>query len=300
MNISSSRKGFALILTLSVLTVIIALTGVLVGYLDSARKDASSTKAMIQANLYFANIKEILSGFKERKTLYNTLYLTPLPLQSEEGDFSLMLSCRPQDNGININWLGFGNDPVMQKQYNVVQKVFDRLVQQYALRDPVLLQEMILRQIEPTRTTAEEQRRLRQKNGIISYEEFEHILSRYQFETDDANVGKVAWRKYFTFHAVSKDPKENLIAGDYLSKALLSVLFDIDAASLDEEWVEVEGALKALLTRYGIAFDRSLFSESFIDRSVCEVRYGYEGAEYMFWFVDTEGEVKDFEFYGKQ
>ncbi|MCF6205631.1 MAG: hypothetical protein L3J47_01880 [Sulfurovum sp.] len=51
------RSGFALIITLSVLMVVIALTGVLIGYLDTARRDASQTKALIQANLFFADTK---------------------------------------------------------------------------------------------------------------------------------------------------------------------------------------------------------------------------------------------------
>jgi len=295
------RPAFALILTLAVLAVIIALTGVLVGYLDTARKDASSTRALVQANLYFTDIKGILSRFKERKTLYATLYLGAVPLQSEDGRFSLFLVCRPMYNGININWFGLGNSMVMKAQYNAVQKVFSAVAQKYALSDPARLEEMILEVVRPEKAFPDEaQSRLRQKNGIITYQQFEQLLSRYQFETDDGNVGSVPWQRYFVFHPLSDVPEENRVAGDYISIELLSVLFDLDSAVLSEEWTASEGALKALLERYGITYDKQLFSDTFIDRSVCEVGYTYQGDRYMFSFVDSQGEVKDFAFYGKQ
>ena len=296
--LSSQRQGFALILTLAVLTVIIALTGVLIGYLDTARRDASSTKAIIQANLYFTDVKKIISKFKDKKALYSTLYLTPIPLQSEDGRFSLMLACRPTDNGININWLGMSNISVMQAQYNVARKVFEAIMQQYEVRDPSLLEEMILEAINGSQR--EEQSRLRYKNGMISYQQFEQLLSRYQFESDDENIGKIPWKKYFVFSPASKLPADNLIAGDYLSVELLSILFDIDKEMVKSEWVEAEGALKTFLSSQGIPYDKALFSKQFINRSQCEVIYSYGEDRFMFSFIDKEGEVKDFEFYGKQ
>ena len=297
-HIPPLRKGFALILTLSVLTVIIALTGVLIGYLDSARRDASSTKALIQANLYFTDVKNIITRFKDKKALYGTLYLTPLPLQSEDGRFSLLFSCRPMDNGVNINWLGMSNNTVMQAQYNAASKVFEALMQQYNVEDPNRLEEMIITAV--TASGEETQSRLRQKNGIISYQQFEQLLERYQFEADDTNVGKIPWKKYFVFHRTSKLPAENLIAGDYLSVELLSVLFDLDMEMIRDEWAEAEGALKGLLSSHGIVFDKALYAETFVDRSRCEVIYSYGEDRFMFAFIDREGEVKDFEFYGKQ
>ena len=295
---SSQRKGFALILTLSVLTVIIALTGVMIGYMDSARRDASSTKALLQANLYFTDVKKVISRFKDKKALYSTLYMAPLPLQSEDGRFSLMFSCRPMDNGININWLGMGNVAIMQAQYNVARKVFESLIQQYQVRDPGRLEEILLEEIGLAEQDG--QSRLRQKNGIISYQQFEHILSRYQFDSDDENIGKIPWKKYFVFYPASKLPGENLIVGDYLSVELLSVLFDLDREILKEEWAEAEGALKNLLSSHGVTYDKKLFAQKFVDHSRCEVSYSYGEDRFMFGFIDREGEVKDFEFYGKQ
>jgi hypothetical protein len=296
---SPQRRGFALILTLSVLTVVIALTGVLIGYLDTARRDASSTKALLQANLYFTDVKKIISKFKDKKALYATLYLTPVPLRSKDGRFSLMLACRPTDNAVNINWLGMGNIPVMKAQYNAAQKVFESLMQSYEVRDPNRLEEMVIEAINGTQPQ-EEQSRLRQKNGIISYQQFTQLLSRYQFEADDVKIGKIPWKQYFVFQPASKLPADNLIAGDYLSADLLAMLFNIDKELVKSEWTEAEGALKTFLSTQGIPFDKALFAEKFVDRSRCEVTYDYGEERFTFAFIDREGEVKDFEFYGKQ
>ena len=59
------REGFALLITLSVLTVIIALTTVLLSYLDEVREDASQTKALIQANVYYADITKVFNDLKD-------------------------------------------------------------------------------------------------------------------------------------------------------------------------------------------------------------------------------------------
>jgi len=74
---TACRKGFALILTLSVLAVISALSAVLVSYLDTARKESGFSKAMIQGDLYYSDIRKVFKGFKEKKALYSMLYLSP-------------------------------------------------------------------------------------------------------------------------------------------------------------------------------------------------------------------------------
>ena len=294
------RKGFALILTLSALTVIIALTAVLITYLDEARKDASTSKAMIQGNLYYSDIKKIFKGFKEKKALYNTLYLSPIPLISEDGRFSVIVDCRPLANAVNINWLASGNESNMTVQYDAARKVFEALVQNYNIEDASLLEEMLLEEIGGSRKYVQkEQSRLRQKNGIISLKQFTDILDRYQREADDSKIVQIPWEKFFVFNERSKDPQENLIDGNYISAELLAILFDIDLASVQEEWVE-GGELKTFVSELGGNYNAKLFTQDFLDQSQCDVAYDYEGERFAFRFVDIEGEVKYFEFFGKQ
>ena len=295
------RKGFALILTLSALTVIIALTAVLVSYLDEARKESSSAKAMIQADLYYTDIKKIFKGFKDKKVLYKTLYLSPIPLVSDDGRFSLMVSCQPLANAVNINWLASAADANMTLQFSAAQKVFDTIAQSYELEDASRLEEMLLEEMgSKKRYVSKEQSRLRQKNGIISYRQFTDILDRYQRSADDSKVGLVPWEKYFSFSQSSKDPAENLLDGDYLSAELIAVLFDIDLETVKEEWSAGSVDLKTFIQNLGAAYTPNLFAKEFLAKSKCEIQYDFEGERFSFGFEDIDGEVKYFEFLGKQ
>jgi hypothetical protein len=276
--------------------VIIALTGILLSYFDEVRKDASTTKALIQGNLYYADIQKIFKNFKKKKTLYSTLYLMPIPLSSPDGRFSILLTCHPLSNGVNINWLGLGNNQEMVEQYNAAQKVFDAVTQGYNLEDAGRLQEMLLEEIGgKEKFVKKEQSRLRQKNGIISLKQFEAILSRYQLEVDDQKVSRVPWSKLFTFSSTAK-----VIDGDYMSAELVSLLFDIDLAAVKETWIAGETKLKAFVKESGEHYSQKLFAKEFLEEATCEVQYGHADERFRFRFVDIEGEVKDFEFYGKQ
>ena len=299
-DIVPHRKGFALIITLSALTVIIALTAVLISYIDEARKDSSTSKAMIQGNLYYADIKKIFGRFKKKKTLYNTLYLSPIPLVSPDGRFSVIVRCTPLANGVNINWLGLANDQKMEEQVSMVQNIFEVIVQEYDLEDASRLEEMILEEIGgKSKFVQKEQSRLRQKNGIISFKQFKGILDRYQFESDDLKVGQVPWEKFFVFNKVEKSAAENLIDGDHISAELISFIFAIDLETVKEEWVPGALELKTFVQNNGGTYDQKLFSKEFLAQSQCEVQYDYEGERFAFKFEDIEGEVKNFEFFGK-
>ena len=295
------RKGFALIITLSALTVIIALTAVLISYIDEARKDSSTTKAMIQGNLYYADIKKIFTKFKKKKTLYTTLYLSPIPFVSPDGRFSVIVHCAPLANGVNINWLGLGNDQKMSEQFSMVQNIFEIIVQEYDLEDAARLEEMILEEIGgKNKFVQKEQSRLRQKNDIISLKQFEGILDRYQFESDDSKVGQVPWGKFFVFNKVEKSTEENFIDGNYISAGLISFVFAIDLETVKEEWIPGALDLKTFVQDNGGTYDQKLFAKEFLAQSQCEVQYDYEGERFAFKFEDIEGEVKNFEFFGKQ
>ncbi len=290
------RRGFALLITLSVLVLIIALTSVLLSYFDEVRKDATATQALIQGNLYYADIQKIFKNFKKKKTLYSTLYLMPVPLSSPDGRFSMLLKCRPLANGVNVNWLGLGNSQEMREQYNVAQNLFDTISQTYNLEDAGRLQEMLLEEIgSKGKFVQKEQSRLRQKNGIISYKQFEGIISRYQLEVDDQKVSRVPWAKLFAFSPIAK-----VIDGDYISAELIALLFDIDFSTVKEEWMEGETNLKTFVQNMGGTYEQKLFAEDFLAESECEVQYGHADERFRFTFVDIQGEVKDFEFYGKQ
>jgi|GEM_PF-329769 len=309
---SRKRRGFALIITLSVLAVVIALTAILMGYMDSVRRDASYTKALVQGNIYFADLKQMLqTQFKKnRKPLYTQLYQTTIPLTTASGKFSMLLHCYPLANGVNMNWLGYESDRAMTLQYETAQMVLEKLSTKYRLKDPNRLEEMLLEVIGKSEKGVHEVafKRMRQKNGILSFADFQQLIERYRFEADDANVLHIPWRDYFVFlprskaKSIKSRQKESVIDGDYISAELLSLLFDLDINMVKESWVPSEGALKQFLSEVGEggAYQKALFAQSFLNESGCEVSYGYGGEQFMFQFIDSKKEVKNFEFYGKQ
>ena len=67
LNSVKSRPGFALLITLSVLSVIIALTMVLLSYFEEVQQDSSETKALIQADIYYTNITKVFQSIKNKK-----------------------------------------------------------------------------------------------------------------------------------------------------------------------------------------------------------------------------------------
>jgi len=225
------KQGFALLITLSVLSILIGLSMVLLSYFEKVQQDAADTTAMIQADVYYADITEVFSKFKKKKTLFTTLYGAAVPLKTKDGRFVMTLRCKALSNGVNINWLNMENKAGMRDAFSFAQVIFDMLAQEYDLKDANRLQEMLSEEIGGKKKfVKKEYSRLRQKKGIISYEQFAKIVSAYQLEVDDLQASKVPWKKYFTF---SEDAKR--IDADYSSPELISVLFDIDLQSV-REW----------------------------------------------------------------
>ena len=293
---TSSKRGFALMITLSVLSVVIALTMVLLSYFNEVKEDADTTKALIQANVYYADILSQFDKFKNKKTLFSQLYRSSTSLRSPDGRFKLMLRCRPIANGVNINWLAFEHDTKKQALFQEAQTLFDVLAQQYNLEDADRLLEMILLEIGiGKKFLTREQSRLRQKYGIISVKQFLEIVQRYQLEVDDEKVGRIPWSKYFSFSG-----KSEKIDAEYSSAELISYLFDIDLVSV-REWMSSreKPALKTFVINNGGDYNTKkglLAAGAFLGESSCEIRYG-DG--YRFAFNYIEGASKYFEFFGK-
>jgi len=293
---TSSKRGFALMITLSVLSVVIALTMVLLSYFNEVKEDADTTKALIQANVYYADILSQFNKFKNKKTLFSQLYRSSTSLRSPEGRFKLMLRCKPIANGVNINWLAFEHDTKKQALFQEAQTLFDVLAQQYNLEDADRLLEMILLEIGiGKKFLTREQSRLRQKYGIISVKQFLEIIQRYQLEVDDEKVGRIPWSKYFSFSG-----KSEKIDAEYSSAELISYLFDIDLVSV-REWMSSreKPALKTFVENNGGDYNAKkglLAAGTFLGESSCEIRYG-DG--YRFTFNYIEGASKHFEFFGK-
>ena len=294
------KQGFALLITLSVLSILVALTIILLSYFEKVQHDAANTTALIQADVYYADITNTFSKFKNKKTLFSMLYKHAVPLRTKDGRFVMNLHCKPLSNGVNINWLGMENKRGMRDAFNFAQTIFDMLAQEYNLEDPDRLHELILAEIGgKSKFVKKEYSRLRQKNGIISYKQFSNIVSTYQVEVDDLQVSRIPWEKYFTFSS-----RATLIDAEYSSAELIAVLFDIDLQSV-KEWHSdpKRSSLAAFVQNNGgdYASRKNIIADkNFLGESICKVSFKSAGGQYKFKFEYIKGEAKYFEFYGKK
>lgn len=291
-----SRQGFALMLTLSVLSVVIALTIILLGYFTKVKEDADTTKALIQADIYYADILSQLKNFKNPKNIFQRLYRFPVSLRTPDGRFTMTLRCRPLASGININWLAMEHAEGKQQHFQEAQRLFETLAQEYDLEDADRLLELILEEIALDKKYVQQsQSRLMQKHGIISYQQFSEIIKHYEMAVDDVKVSRVPWRKYFSF-SLNADK----IDAEYSSAELISYLFDIDIRTVREWLGSIEkSSLATFVNENGGNYNEKkalLAGGTFMEASQCSVRYG-EG--YRFTFDYIRGEAKYFEFHGK-
>ena len=293
----SGRQGFALMITLSVLSVVIALTVVMLSYFNEVKQDSDNTKALIQANVYYADMLEQFGKFKDKKSLVRRLYRFPVFLQSPDKRFRLSLRCTPLAAGVNINWLAMERVEGKQHLFTEAQILFETLSQEYNLEDTDRLLEMLLTEIAiGKKYIQKKQSRLIQKNGIISYQQFTEIIKRYEIEVDDRNVGRIPWQKYFSF-----SQKSEKVDAEYSSAELISFLFDIDLNTVREWMSDIEKtSLANFVNQNGGSYAEKknlLAGSAFLGESRCMVNFG---AGYKFTFDYIEGEAKYFEFYGKQ
>ena len=192
--------------------------------------------------------------------------------------------------------VGYGKKEGKQHLFQEAQILFDTLAQEYDLEDPDRLLELLLTEIAlDQKYVLQKQSRLMQKNAIISYRQFSEIIKRYEIEVDDLNVGRIPWRKYFSFSR-----KSEKIDAEYSSAELISFLFDIDVRTV-REWMSSldKSSLSVFVNENGgdYAQKKNVLASTFLGESRCMVNFG---AGYKFTFDYIEGEAKYFEFLGKQ
>ncbi len=295
------RRGFSLMITLSVLAVVIAFTSILLGYFTVTKKEADASKARIQADLFYADIQNEFKKLKGKR--FKQIYRYPIALRTDDGRFAMQLHCVPLNSGININWLAYENErsEAKQQRYQEAQKLFDFLTLNYGVQDAGRLLEMIRSQVKSgTPFLKKPQSRLRQKNGIISYRQFADIITQYENETDDRKVAFVPWDRYFTF-----SPTAQRVEIEYATPELIAYLFDLDLKSV-QEWFalppEEKGTLRAFIENNGGDFNAYAFMFSDNNTSMqarCDVGFHTGGGNYRFAFDYIDGKAKYFEFFGK-
>jgi hypothetical protein len=223
-----TRKGVALLLTLSIIAAMLGLMGVMFAYLDTARTRAGEKASILQATLIRNDLQKAfasLLGKPDKKTL-QTIYGTPIFLKEKGGGFQLSIRCQPLRDRIPLVWLMWEEDEQRERFYTLARDLFDRLSDQANIREPNRLYQMIWDTYRGEAKREGIRPWVRRKKGIISQKEFEEILEEYRYEADDPRIWDVKWIRYFSF--LDSDGNATGIDGDFVNPETISILYDID------------------------------------------------------------------------
>jgi hypothetical protein len=306
------KKGIALFITLLIIASILSIVAVSFSYLEKAREDSSRVSAIIQANLLYKNTLTILKrifpkGIVDRKKI-ELIYSLPIILKDKKGDFDLTLVCKPLLVAVPITWIGTkyetSKDEKLIKKYEFANRVLDKLLEENNIEDIELFKKLI-----GFKDSSSSKKTLTQKPQIYSKEQFESLVIDYFFQTEDKNILKIDWQKYFVFVDVTKKAK---IDGEYITPELISLVFDIPLDSVREEWKggsadedSDDGSsasnLENFLLNSGVSegFDKDIFSTKPLNAMRCEERFFFNDRFYSFKFDYSNERSVNFEFNGE-
>ena len=290
------RRGVTLLITLSVIAAMLALIGVLFGYLEQARSHADSKASMIQADLLREDLGQLLAKYLKEKPSASTLkqlYATPLPIYNEKGTFGVLARCRPFLDRIPLVWLGWKENASHRQHHRLARRLFERLSDEAELREPGKLYELILRQLNGIHQEFGNTGNLGQKSGTLTPETFREILDDYRFLADDPRVYRVDWEKYFQIRSSAVPPEG--IDKDFLAPAIVSFLFDLDPALVREEYSP--GDLDKFLRSVGESAERYqwLFRNRPAVAMHCNLLYSFREGQYNASFDYLDKRIENFE-----
>ncbi len=293
------RKGVTLLITLSVIAAMLALVGILMGTLSSARAHAAHNSALLQADLLRNDLSRLLErylkGHPSKETL-STIYSTPLTLASKEGDFTLTANCKPFYDRIPLQWLaGNREDPKQRRRVLLALDLYQRLTDEAQIKDPDLLLEML------RRTLSGRHERFgisdgfqRKENQGIDRRSFQNLLDDYRFSADDPNVYRIEWERYFRLRSLGKETVG--LDSEYVAPELVAYLYDLDSNVVKEEYIP--GKLKDFLKTLGEETRRYrwLFSPAPPKTTMnCRMSYGFREGRYNVDFLYVNRRIEDFD-----
>ncbi len=216
------RNAIALLVTISFVTVIMTLIGVSTGLVESSFKRVSAKHSLVQNNILFADIADIL---KEASSDVNDsmgldIFLSiPVFFENKKNDISIDVTFESDASTVNINNLlkkdvnkskeKYTNQPVPLDA--LYEDYFERILTVYNLSDKILFLSMVadtldidLEERMPGSEIALENPFFRQ-GRIYDLRHFNKIISAYKRQTLDFNVDSIPWKELIGFNADSID-----------------------------------------------------------------------------------------------
>ncbi len=289
------RPAITLFITLAVIVAMLALVGVTFGYLNRARAKAQDKSALIEANLIYADVSNIVNKFIGKKPSTGTLksiYNTPISIQERKGPFNLLAACAPLRAAIPVAWLKEGSGIKTQRRYSIASAILDEIGVQNRLKDTEELKSMLSKALESGYSYEfGESGRLKRDRGYFGKEEFYKVLNSYFLKTGDKKVFKVNWERYFSF-----GENYSQIDGDFLSSKLVSAIFGIDEQIVNEDFKS--GNLRKFLMDNGADMDiynSEIFAKKAVAAMECSATYSFGKGSYSLKFDYINGKVEGFD-----
>jgi hypothetical protein len=283
------RRGFALLITLAVLAVLIAISAMTIAMLSDAERRSIGVRALIEADLVYEDAAKVLQREAGDESLRGMLLAAPVGITGKRSDFSAIMQCRASRHTVNINWLKSGKTDRERFLSEAAERMLDETALRYELDDAERLKSLLRDYFDDP------------LNGDMHFAAFYDIVMRYLLETGDTNIRRVPWRNLFVFEPIDNVEDEK-IAGDYMDAEAISLFFGADMQYVREERPVPGGPLKDLLLSSGYWDENfaSLFYEGAAKSMLCEVDFSYRKRNYAFRFYEREGKVGRFVFLGEK
>jgi hypothetical protein len=290
------RRAVTLLITLSVIATMLALVGVLFGYLETARQKAEYKSATLQASLLRQDLQVLLQKYLKNpsKETLQHFYSSPLVISEEQGKFDLMAHCKPLLGRIPISWLGNDENPKMLQAHQLARELFDSLCEKAELKDPFRLYEMIRLTLRGTLPSFGEAGWLSTFPGLLGPNTFKRILDDYRFIADDPNVYRVPWKDYFLMNTFPVKPRG--LDREFLSPELVAYLYGQDLGYVRSNYTrgEIENFLQNNGLEEEAAQYRWLFAQKPPLAFQCTVLYSFREKQYNLTFDYRNGRIEHF------
>ncbi len=290
------RPAITLFITLAVIVALIALIGIVFGYLNEARAKAQDKSALIEANLIYADVSNAVSRYVGKSPSIGTLkniYNIPITIKESKGPFSLLAACTASRAAVPITWLKSNGGASMQSRYNIASAIIEDIGVQSRLKDTERLKSMISEALDSKYSyNFGKEARLKRRKDYLSWVEFKKILDDYYLKEGDENVYKVPWKSYYSFGEGYKE-----IDGNFLSAKLVSIIFGIDEQIVEENFKS--GHLKKFLYDNGAdmeLYNSDIFAKKAVVAMECSASYTFGKGSYSLKFRYINGKVEGFEF----
>ncbi len=291
------RRAVTLLITLAVIATMLALVGILFGYLETARRNAEFKSAIVEASLLRQDLQRLLRKYlnSSSKETLRQLYTTPMTISGRDGSFDATVRCGPLLDRIPVSWLGDGGNSTMLRAHQLARELFDSITEKAEMKDPFRLYEMIRLALRGISPVFGEEGWIASRPGLLDAKTFERILDDYRFAADDPNVYRVPWHDYFLMNTVPVTPPG--LDREFLTPELLAYLYGLEPDYVRSNYTP--GNAEEFLRENGLEGDDERYRWLFAKKPPllfrCTVFYSFREKQYNFVFDYRNGRMEDFE-----